>query len=195
MARSISSDVCEPPVRRVTPPALRRPPLPHWDVPKGSCRWCGTAVLKPDGAPNPRRRWHDGCVTAYRIACFSSDMREAVYQRDGGFCAGCCCHFLHALPVARPIPDWLPYGRWHPAITITGKRWVMVDFADAAYTPIYYARGWTADHVEPLHRVDRAAPDALRYWSLANLQTLCLRCDELKTSAEARLRAARRIAA
>jgi hypothetical protein len=192
MARPISSDVREPPVRKVTPPALRRPPLPHWESPKGACRWCGAAVLKPDGAPNPRRRWHDDCVTSYRIACFSADMRDAVQRRDGGFCAACGLHFLHALPVARPIPDWLPYARWHAAISVAGKRWVMVDFADAVFTPIYYARGWTADHIEPLHRVDRQAPDALRYWSLANLQTLCLRCDELKTTAEARQRAASR---
>ena len=195
MARSISSDVCAPPARRVTPPALRRPPLPHWDSPKGACRWCGDAVLKPDGAPNPRRRWHDACVTAYRIACFSADMRAAVQRRDGGFCAACGWHFLHALPVVRPIPDWLPYAGWRDTITVASKRWVMVDFADGAFTPVYYARGWTADHIEPLHRVDRSAPDALRYWSLANLQTLCLRCDELKTTAEARVRAKRRLAA
>jgi 5-methylcytosine-specific restriction endonuclease McrA len=195
MARPISSDLVEPDATKRAPPALRRPPLPHWDVGKGSCRWCGDAVLKPDGSPNPRRRWHDGCVTAYRIACFSADMREAVQARDGGFCAGCGMHFLHALAVVRPIPDWRPYRHAHPNLSVANKRWVAIDVADAVYTPIYYARGWTADHIEPLHRVDRAAPDALRYWSLANLQTLCLRCDELKTTAELRRRAALRAAA
>jgi 5-methylcytosine-specific restriction endonuclease McrA len=195
MARPISSDLVAPDATRRAPPALRRPPLPHWDSPKGACRWCGAAVLKPDGAPNPRRRWHDDCVTAYRIACFSGDMREAVFARDGGFCAGCGLHFLHAVPLARPIPDWLPYRDRHAALEIASKRWVMVDFADAAYTPIYYARGWTADHVVPLHQVDRGAADARRYWSLANLQTLCLRCDQLKTTAELRRRAERRAAA
>ena len=195
MARPISSDLVEPDATKRAPPALRRPPLPHWDVAKGNCRWCGDAVLKPDGAPNPRRRWHDGCVTAYRIACFSADMREAVQARDGGFCAGCGMHFLHALPVVRPIPDWLPYRQAHPGLAVANKRWVAIDFADAVYTPVYYARGWTADHIEPLHRVDRAAPDTLRYWSLANLQTLCLRCDQLKTTAELRRRAQLRAAA
>ncbi|MBI3516896.1 MAG: hypothetical protein HY060_22935 [Proteobacteria bacterium] len=194
MARPISSDLLAPDAAKRAPPALRRPPLPFWDVPKGSCRWCGGAVLKSDGTPNPRRRWHDDCVTAYRIACFSTDMRDAVYARDGGFCAACRCHFLHAPPIVRPIPDWLPYGQWHPTIDVANKRWCAVDFADAAYAPVYYARGWTADHVEPLHRVDRSAADALRYWSLANLQTLCLRCDELKTTAELKRRAAMRVA-
>jgi 5-methylcytosine-specific restriction endonuclease McrA len=183
------------PAPKPKPIDLRRPPLPHWDSPKGACRWCGAAVLKPDGEPNVRRRWHDACVTAYRVACFSSDMREAVYQRDGGFCAGCRRHYHHADPVVRPIPDWLPYGQWRPGIEIVKRRWSMIDFADGIYTPIYFARGWTADHVEPLHRVDRSAPDVLRFWSLANLQTLCLRCDWIKTAAENRLRAEKRAAA
>ena len=184
-----------PKPRPPKPIDLRRPPLPHWESPKGACRWCGEGVLKPDGTPNVRRRWHDDCVTAYRVACFSSDMREAVYARDGGFCAACGLHYLHALPVLRPIPDWLPYRVWRPGIEIVKRRWSMVDFADGSYTPIHGARGWTADHVEPLHRVDRSAPDVLRFWSLANLQTLCLRCDETKTTAENRLRAERRAAA
>ena len=115
-------------------------------------------------------------------------------ESAAGFCAACQLHFLHAAPVARPIPDWRPYAHAHPNLSISGKRWVMVDFADAAYTPIYYARGWTADHVVPLHQVDRNAADALSYWSLANLQTLCLRCDEIKTTAELRRRAASRAA-
>lgn len=174
---------------------LRRPPLPHWDSPKGSCRWCGAGVVKPDGQPNLRRRWHDDCVTAYRIACFSKDMREAVYARDGGFCANCRLHYRHSEPIVRPIPDWLPYATWRPGIEIAGKRWSIVDFADGSYVPVYFARGWTADHIAPLHRVDRTAPDALRYWSLDNLQTLCLRCDEIKTTAENRLRAIARAAA
>jgi hypothetical protein len=195
MARAISSDLVAPDSTKRSPAALRRPPLPHWDAPKGACRWCGDAVLKPDGAPNPRRRWHDDCVTAYRIACFSGDMREAVFARDGGFCAACGLHFLHAAPVVRPIPDWLPYRAHHAGLEVASKRWVAVDFADAVYSPIYYARGWTADHIVPLHRVDRGAADALSYWSLANLQTLCLRCDELKTTAELRRRAERRAAA
>lgn len=194
MARPISADLRAPAPARAAPPALRRPPLPHWESPKGSCRWCGQPVLKPDGSANLRRRWHDDCVAAYRVACFSSDMREAVHARDGGFCAQCGLHYLHALPIPRPIPDWLPHGRSHPAPSIASKRWSAVDFADGPYLPIYYARGWTADHVEPLHRVDRTAPDALRYWSLDNLQTLCLRCDEQKTTAEARRRAAWRAA-
>src|SRR4051812_23807131 len=112
---------------KAKPIDLRRPPLPNWESPKGACRWCGQGVLKPDGEPNTRRRWHDPCVTAYRIACFSSDMREAVYARDGGFCAICRLHYLHAAPVVRPIPEWLPYGQWRPGIEIVKKRWSMVD--------------------------------------------------------------------
>jgi 5-methylcytosine-specific restriction endonuclease McrA len=195
MARPISTDLVAPDATKRAPVAVRYPPLPHWGARKGACRWCGRAVLKPDGKRNLRRRWHDDCVSAYRIACFSGDMREAVYARDGGFCACCGCHYLHATALARPIPDWLPYRQWRADITVANKRWSAIDFADGVCTPIFYARGWTADHIVPLHRVDRSASDVLRYWSLANLQTLCLRCDERKTTEELRRRAAERAAA
>lgn len=55
----------------------------------GSCRWCGEPILRPDGRTNWRARWHPGCVTAYRLAVFSSDQRRAVWARDRGVCVTC----------------------------------------------------------------------------------------------------------
>lgn len=52
--------------------------------------------------------------------------------------------------------------------------------------------GWDADHIVPLWAVDRDAPDAFRFWTMANLQTLCRPCHKIKTAREARERASAR---
>lgn len=178
--------------------AARRPPTPHWAAEKGVCRWCGKPVLKPDGAPNPRRRWHDACVTEYRVAVFSKDMRQAVFRRDGGFCAKCGLHYQHCPPVARPIEDWNPYRDWRAELSIERKRWSPVMFVDGPATPISFVTGWHADHATPLEAAAASGlpwPEILRYWSIDNLQSLCLRCHDAKTRREARQRGERRRAA
>lgn len=180
------------------PPATsRRPPIPHWDSPAGTCRWCGQGVFKDDGSPNLRRRWHDPCVTAYRIAAFSGDMRKAVKARDGGFCAQCGLHYQHCPPVPRPIEDWPPHARAGETVSVVpGRRaWCAVMIADASATPITYTRGWDADHIVPLEeaaRSDLPWPEILHFWAPSNLQTLCLRCHGIKTRGEARWRASQR---
>jgi 5-methylcytosine-specific restriction endonuclease McrA len=50
--------------------------------------------------------------------------------------------------------------------------------------------GWHADHVLPLWKVDRTVPEAFWFWTMANLQTLCLKCHAAKTKREAGERAA-----
>lgn len=72
----------------------RRPPMPPGFKPRGTCQWCAGAILYPEGHKaagqmNVRRGWHPDCVTAYRIAAFSSDQRSHVRSRDKGFCAAC----------------------------------------------------------------------------------------------------------
>lgn len=51
-------------------------------------------------------------------------------------------------------------------------------------------KGLEVDHVTPLHRVDRTAPEAWKHWSFANLQLLCHDCHQAKSTGEARARAA-----
>lgn len=72
----------------------RRPPMPPGRKPKGTCQWCAEPIVHPPGhkkagQPDTRRSWHPACVTAYRVACFSSDQRRAVRARDRGVCASC----------------------------------------------------------------------------------------------------------
>lgn len=73
----------------------RRPVLPPSmkvkNPPKGFCRWCGLCIWhkRNDGTLNERSTWHPECVKVYRIACFSSDQRQAVWFRDRGVCSVC----------------------------------------------------------------------------------------------------------
>lgn len=48
---------------------------------------------------------------------------------------------------------------------------------------------WAADHILPLWLVDRKAPDAWKYWTIDNAQTLCESCHQSKTTQEHRARA------
>lgn len=70
------------------PQSTRLPVMPHWESGKGSCRWCGTPVLK-NGVPNLRALWHPKCVTAYKVATRSVQQRLACWRRDKGKCAKC----------------------------------------------------------------------------------------------------------
>jgi 5-methylcytosine-specific restriction endonuclease McrA len=47
---------------------------------------------------------------------------------------------------------------------------------------------WCVDHVIPIWLVDRSHPDSLWFWTIENLQTLCVSCHKKKTVQELRLR-------
>ena len=55
----------------------------------GTCRWCGTVVLAPNGSPSTRARWHAKCVAAYKLIHWPAVTRRAVKRRDKNVCAGC----------------------------------------------------------------------------------------------------------
>lgn len=156
----------------------RQPPTPHWLGRAGSCNWCGGAILRPDGTPNLRRTWHRDCVGAYKIATSSEFQRRACFDRDRGICAECridattlWCGWRRAGSCYFVGDDDCPGG---PAIMIEP------------------ARTWEADHVVPLWSIDRSAPDIVRFWTVDNLQTLCVPCHAAKTAREARERSHRR---
>lgn len=146
--------------------AHRRPAIPHPDAPRGTCRWCGEAILHDAGSrrgePNRRRRWHPLCARIYE----QSDPREArrrVRRRDGGRCAACG---LDTNALRRRVR-----GRGR------ARR-----LRELGFRP----RGslWELDHVVPL--IDGGGHE------LSNLQTLCTPCHARKTAAEARSRSAAR---
>lgn len=63
--------------------SCRRPPLPFYASPKGTCRWCGKSVAFP------LRNWHPECASAYNLAVNSGTQRAIVYARDKGVCKKC----------------------------------------------------------------------------------------------------------
>jgi hypothetical protein len=72
----------------------RTPPKPDsWAHPvKGTCRFCGLAVLNDDGTPNMRTYWHPICVIDYKMIFWPGVTRQAVFMRDAGVCALCGHH-------------------------------------------------------------------------------------------------------
>ena len=144
----------------------RRPAIRYSEAPRGTCRWCGTAIVHESGPhrgePNRRRRWHPACVDEYN----QSDPREArrqIRKRDRGICAQCGCDTQALKREVR--------GRGRAArLRALGFR----------------VRGslWDLDHVVPLIDGGTHNPE--------NLQTLCNPCHRKKTADEARRRAERR---
>lgn len=69
----------------------RKPPKPlHYETAgQGSCRWCGGAIYRKNGAINTRANWHPDCVKSYRLIHFPRDTKKAVWQRDKGVCYLC----------------------------------------------------------------------------------------------------------
>ncbi len=142
----------------------RRPPLPHWKSPNGQCRWCGEAVLRPDGSLSASR-WHPACVTAYKIAAWPAEARFHVWVKNGGVCQGC------GLDLAAEALNGLYKGQ-------TG------DIAEMRSTLPSWAPKWQADHIIELVDSDRS----LAHWSLDNLQVLCHSCHAAKSARSRRAR-------
>jgi len=144
----------------------RRPEIRFSDAPRGTCRWCGEAIVHEDGEkrglPNRRRRWHPACVDVYN----ASDPREArrlARKRDRGRCAECG---LDTRALRRRIR-----GR--------GSHRKLRELGFKPRSSL-----WELDHIVPL--VDGGSHDP------ENLQTLCTPCHQRKTSREASERRERR---
>lgn len=148
----------------------RRPELPHWKSPKGSCRWCGERIT--EGARILARRWHRACVTAYKIACWPAQARFHVWVKDKGICQ-LCRHDLAADCAAHPWNvenENLPVEHFRKVLCNWGPR-------------------WQCDHIVPLIEANR---NDLSLWSLSNLRVLCDGCHKGETRALAARRAAKR---
>lgn len=154
--------------------SCRTPPRkPNPRTPKGFCVWCGA---KCEGR---RRSWcSDKCVDEYRIANFAGAAQKAAWERDEGKCASC-----GSTPESRR--QWRArrnqWKRYPPPEYEAGTLVTWIENVDP---------GWNADHIIPLWSVDRAAPDAFRFWRIENIATLCEPCHKAKTKAEAAQRAA-----
>jgi 5-methylcytosine-specific restriction endonuclease McrA len=69
----------------------RKPPRPpFWNTAVGGeCRFCGEKVLKEDGTPNRRLRWHRACSRVWRFANDRFYARQVIRSRDKGRCNVC----------------------------------------------------------------------------------------------------------
>lgn len=160
---------------------VRKPPRPAaWGAPKGTCRFCGDPILKPDGSPDMRKNWHPAdqkdCLERWRVANDPAFARLKVFARDFGVCSYCGA-------------DTKPPGE------CAGVVWEKVRMACSmkgpnGSLPWFPTLGdWEVEHELPLWLVDKSAPSALRYWGLGNLKTACPACHKRKTAAEAAMRA------
>jgi 5-methylcytosine-specific restriction endonuclease McrA len=67
----------------------RRPPRPvHWECSRGTCRFCGEAIIE-NAKVNTRKHWHPACAKTWRIMNRPADARDAVLKRDRYTCQDC----------------------------------------------------------------------------------------------------------
>jgi 5-methylcytosine-specific restriction protein A len=145
----------------------RRPEIRFGEAARGTCRWCGEAILHGEGEKagleNRRRRWHPECVETYN----ASDPREArrrVRRRDRGVCAECR---IDTYKLRRELKK--------------KGRGMTRELRKLGFKPRKSL--WELDHIVPLIDGGGHADE--------NLQTLCTPCHTKKTAAEARARAER----
>ncbi len=166
----------------------RIPPLPHWNAPKGHCRWCGDAV------PKGRRSWcSQACVDAYLLATSSDAQRRVCERRDKGICARCGrdaesvvraereTERMWAWLARRHFEDAFRKGElqiaaWSEIYTLTSR--AVADQARELGHTNHSVSAWQADHIRALCHNETGD---LSYWSADNLQTLCHKCHAAKS--------------
>lgn len=146
----------------------RRPEIRFSDAPRGTCRWCGQAILHgpgpKEGRVDRRRRWHPACVDDYDRSD-PREQRRLARKRDRGVCRACG---LDTNALRRKIR-----GRGRAA-----------RLRELGFHPRRSL--WELDHIVPL--IDGGGHEP------ANLQTLCVPCHRRKSAEETRDRARARAA-
>ncbi len=141
----------------------RRPEICFSDAPRGTCRWCGQAILHgpgpKEGRVDRRRRWHPACVDDYNRSD-PREQRRIARKRDRGVCRACG---LDTNALRRKIR-----GRGRAA-----------RLRELGFHPRRSL--WELDHIVPL--IDGGGHEP------ANLQTLCVPCHRRKSAEETRDRA------
>lgn len=118
------------------------------------------------------------------IATSAQFTRHHVEQRDKGVCADCGTDTTKTLVVLKLKEYADKSWGWGGATNGFGSK------VAGPFTYIFIGpMPWDADHVVPLWAVNRDEPDAFKYWTLDNLQTLCDPCHKKKTKKEAADRA------
>ena len=143
--------------------AHRRPTIRFSDAPRGTCRWCGGAILHASGPKqgrvDARRRWHPDCVAQYNLTD-PRELRRLVRKRDREVCRAC----------------GLDTGGLRREVRGRGRAKRLRELGFQPRRSL-----WELDHVVPL--IEGGSHDP------ANLQTLCVPCHRKKSAHETRERA------
>lgn len=129
--------------------------LPRGPEGRPLCRWCGLEV------PARRRTFCSAwCVEQWRLRTDPSYLRERVFERDRGICAGCGTDTVAA---------WNHLKRQRGARrTLLLREWGLKTVSRRSL--------WDADHIVPVAEGGGEC-------DLDNLRTLCLRCHRQATAA------------
>jgi 5-methylcytosine-specific restriction endonuclease McrA len=141
------------------------------------CKWCKEPIKKSDGSPSLRRLWHPDCVDQYLVRRSSRLLRQVVFKRDRGKCAGwppASCSKECAVEVG--------YAESH--VTVANRRYLRHGYRNIGRHYWKEIHAWDADHVIPLK--DGGG------FELENVVTLCAECHKRKTAQENSERARKR---
>jgi 5-methylcytosine-specific restriction enzyme A len=146
------------------------------------CRRCGDPIVE-----NRRRTFcSDECVHQWRLTSDPAYLRQQVFERDRGVCAGCR---LDTQALLRYFPrGWRYYQRIGERQVVSSAEWI--ELCRALGIPQSRAENaslWDADHIIPVIEGGGEC-------DLSNIRTLCICCHRAATM-ELRRRMASRKAA
>ena len=138
---------------------VNRDYLPKGPNGRNLCRWCALEV------PPPRITFcSEYCVHEWRMRTDTGYLRERIFERDRGVCAGCSLD-THA--------EWIRIKRLrYPRREEALRDWGLNRKSRASL--------WDADHIVPVVEGGGEC-------DLSNIRTLCLKCHR-KATAELRMR-------
>lgn len=163
----------------------RRPSTPHWDSPRGFCRWCGKEIFKLNTTIlDKRRNWHEECAHEYLIQTDNQYARKIVLKRDNGICKYCKKDTTKLLrwyyKLVSKINSYFHYILRTQDSKVAHKfKYKLETLMQKKYGSRYQVEklaAWELDHETPL--IDGGAHD------LSNLIFLCYSCHKEKTRKE-----------
>ncbi len=115
-----------------------------------------------------------GCVHQWMLRSSTSYLRQAVFERDRGVCAGCGLNAPVLADVMRRLPTTNEAAD-RRGLPMSREGWLAsLGFARA---DVFHGSLWQADHIVPVERGGGLC-------GLDGMQTLCSPCHRRKSAAE-----------